>query len=107
MTDKAESSESQPATSGCSASLGVTVVCCDAGVVVEGPQWESGWGDHGSKTLIVGDVQEIRVDRNGQLQFGFRIMADGRIIITQYGNLCLQVAVPQNVSLVPARPWTP
>lgn len=90
-----------------STDLEVVLTCADEKPVVGMPQYVSGWGDEGSETTIKGPVKEIRVDRNGKSQFGIRILDNGEIIITDYGHMCFEASVPQNVRFKPARPWKP
>ena len=88
----------------CSTDLEVVVTCTEKPIIGM-PQYVSGWGDDGNEAKITGQVKEIRVDRNGKSQFGIRILDNGEIIITDYGHMCFETSVPQNVRFKPARPW--
>ena len=87
--------------------LEVVVTCADETPTVGLPHFVTGWGEEGSETTVEGQVKEIRVDRNGEAQFGIQILDDGQIILTDYGHMCFKTAVPRNLRFVPTRPWKP
>ena len=62
-----------------------------------------GWGEGVSRAKVAGRPLEIRIDRNGKAQFGIRVTEDGGLIITDYGSLCWETFVPQNIRFMPGR----
>lgn len=83
--------------------LTLEVICLDKAEVDE--EYVSGWGDDASQTNITGQVRKIIITKDGESQFGIRINDDGSIIITDYGHMCFETSVPQNLELTPAHPW--
>lgn len=63
------------------------------------------WGDSARETRIQGTVLEVAVERDNELQFGLRIMENGRLILTDYAHMGYQTSVPQNLTLEPTHPW--
>jgi len=63
-----------------------------------------GWGEESCEVCLVGSVADIRVSRDGKSVFSLRILPDGRLILTSYQS-GYETYVPQNLSLIPTRPW--
>jgi len=81
------------------------VVTCGDKLTVESPVSISGWGEEGTQTVLIGDVKQIEIGRDGKIQFGICICENGEIIITDYDSMCWKTNVPQNVRFKPDRPW--
>lgn len=65
-----------------------------------------GRGKDARETRVTGEIREIVIAKDGKSQFGIHILDNGEIILTDYGPMCFETAVPQNLRLVPTRPWS-
>ncbi len=64
-----------------------------------------GWGDEASGVDVSGKIVAMMVEKNGQSQFGVRILEDGSIIVTNYRGQ-YRTTVETNLRLENQRPWT-
>lgn len=82
----------------------VKIISLNQAEVTE-PREASGWGDEATVTGVIGQVAEIVIERDGQQQFGFRILEDGAFIIQDLGWMHFEMDVPRGLKLKPYRPW--
>lgn len=67
--------------------------------------WGYGENAHEMKISTKGTIMNFRITLNGESQFGIHINEHGRLIITDYGSMCFEAAVPNNFTLEPRRKW--
>ncbi len=63
-----------------------------------------GWGEQATTTELSGEIAQLIILKDGESQFGIRILEDGSIIITSYRTYYTHY-VNQNLHLNNERPW--
>jgi hypothetical protein len=64
-----------------------------------------GWGDDAVKTEVLGQVANLSIKKDGELEFSIQIMPTGRLIFTDYRNRIYRLEPVRNLQLDPERNW--
>ena len=87
------------------AELGLIITTTDGRPAIAESSPRQEFGDDGTDTVVTGEIRRLVITRDGKSQFGISIGDDGRIILSDYGNMGFQTLIPGSVQYIPMNPW--